>query len=134
MHRNSYREYIGFNDHLMILFGIPLVGIILPLVFFDQKLELQDPQFWINWGVSCVYTSIYWLGNRFIIVQMRKRWPDLTQIRKRLLWQFVLVNVYTFSFCNVIDQAFQAIVNARDFTPETMEVNVASFTDRTSQQ
>lgn len=112
----------------MILFGIPVVGLLLNVLFLEQVFDLNDPVFLINWVISCVYTTIYWSGNRFIIIRMRKRFPGIEMFRKRILWQFVLVNVFTFTFCNVIDQAFKTMVDSREFQPESLAVNVASFT------
>ncbi len=88
------RHTIGFNDKPFMLMGIPLISLMMPFLF---GLPLADAMHCLKGGffVGIVFTAFFWLGDRTIIIGLRKRFPDLSQNKKRLLISFLLLSAYT---------------------------------------
>jgi two-component system, LytTR family, sensor kinase len=88
------REFIGFNDKPFMLAGIPLISLMVPFLFglpFYEALHCLKNGFLIG----IVFTAFFWFGDRTIIINLRKRFPQLSQNKKRLLISFVLLSAYT---------------------------------------
>jgi hypothetical protein len=103
---------IGFNDGLLMIIGIPFLSFIIPLVFLGCRLNRTPQLSWDKYLVTLGITSAIWVGNRYIMVYSRKRYPDFEQVRKRLWFQSVIMFVYTvatnFTLGLVADPVFSA--------------------------
>jgi two-component system LytT family sensor kinase len=93
MRKNNCR--IGFNDGLLMLFAIPLLSFIIPIVFFGCRLDRQ-PYFNAERFFSTLLTIVpLWLVNRIILIWCRKRFPRFDDVRKRLYVQAGLMLLVT---------------------------------------
>jgi two-component system, LytTR family, sensor kinase len=88
------REFIGFNDKPFMLVGIPLISLMMPFLF---GLSFSDALLCLKSGfiIGIVFTAFFWFGDRTIIISLRKRFPNLSQNKKRLLISFFLLSAYT---------------------------------------
>jgi sensor histidine kinase YesM len=79
------REYLGFDDRLLVIIGIPLLGFFIPIVFYDSSpTTLGWSGFLPHFLVALLYTTTYWLVSRAIVVFWRKRWPSLKKTTLRI--------------------------------------------------
>jgi len=88
-------QYMGFNDTWLRIIGIPVVGFLMPLLFFGYELSSDTLDTFIpKFFKSTTYTILYWEGVRYLTIQFRKYYPHFHQTRKRLLIQIPVVLVY----------------------------------------
>lgn len=76
--------YLGFNDFWFAIISIILLGFLIPQIFFG--VQIMDPQVYFpkEWLEASCYTTGYWIVNRVIIIESRKRYPSFEMVRKRL--------------------------------------------------
>lgn len=77
-------KYIGFNDTWFIIIGIPLVTLLLSILFFNVPNET-----WFMFSKRVFgglgFTTMYWLGVRYAMLWLRKRYNGLEYVMKRLI-------------------------------------------------
>ncbi len=86
---------IGFNDGLLMAIGIPLLSFIIPIVFFGCRFDRPPFLTWEKYLVTFGMTTVIWIGNRYIMIYSRKKYPLFNDVRKRLWIQSVLMFVFT---------------------------------------
>lgn len=78
--------YLGFNDFWLRIFGVPIIGFLIPITFLNYEWKgLTDYIFFSV--VSMLYTFIYWEGARGITILFRKRFPQFKDTQKRLFFK-----------------------------------------------
>jgi two-component system, LytTR family, sensor kinase len=86
---------IGFDDRLVTIILVPLASLIIPFIFFGMRLN-KEPYFtWEVYLSVLIITTVIWLGNRYIMIWARTRYPDFSQVRRRLIIQSSVMFVYT---------------------------------------
>jgi two-component system LytT family sensor kinase len=90
---------IGFDDRLVTAIFIPLTAFFIPVVFFGLRLGREPLFTWNIYRTTLIITAIVWLGNRYILVWARKRYPQFANVTKRLRIQSLLMLGYTV-ICN----------------------------------
>lgn len=86
---------IGFNDGLLIVIGIPLLSFIIPIVFFNCRFNRPPYLTWDKYFMTMLITTVIWLGNRYIMIYSRKKYPVFDEVRRRIIFQSVLMFVFT---------------------------------------
>ncbi len=81
---------VQFDDRLMRLIGIPVVGFLMPLLFFGQTLDNGLVAYLPMWISSMAHTVVYWEGSRLVYLQTRRWFPSVSQTTRRLVWLTVL--------------------------------------------
>lgn len=69
-------EHLMFDDRLLMLFGVPVVGVVVHLLFFSAS--------WKEYWASCpeefiegiAYTLPFWMVFRALIIRIRKRYSE----------------------------------------------------------
>ncbi|MCF0054078.1 histidine kinase [Dyadobacter sp. LJ53] len=92
------------NDGRMRLIGIPLLSVLIPAVIHFENFMEFNIVFLYNVLISGLITIALWEGNRFIIVKMRRLFPDYSQTNRRLLTEAMLALVYTFVVTLILDE------------------------------
>lgn len=87
----------------MRLIGIPLLSVLIPVVVHLIYQSEFTVNFFYNILVSAAMTVSLWEGNRFIIIRMRRAFPDFSQTSRRLLSEAVLGLIYTFVVTFILD-------------------------------
>tara|TARA_B100000795_G_scaffold70531_1_gene49455 strand:- start:17994 stop:19001 length:1008 start_codon:yes stop_codon:yes gene_type:complete len=81
-----------------MVFGIPLLGFVIPYVFFH--LSPFDEQIPIGYFVgSCIQTCLYWIVCRYIHIFYRKKWPSISDFKTRLTATGLSILIYSTCFC-----------------------------------
>lgn len=86
---------LGFRDWPLMLVGIPFLGFILPVLFFQMSISEAAYCFSHSWIWSILFTSVFWLGNRAIIIFFRKVFPNHADLHKRLVKQLLMMIIFT---------------------------------------
>ncbi|MEO5945047.1 MAG: histidine kinase [Ferruginibacter sp.] len=100
---------IGFNDKLLMLFAIPILSFIVPIIFFGCRFNRQ-PYFSIDKYVTTFTITIaLWIINRYILIWCRTRYPLFKEVRKRLFLQSVVMLIFTVAGNNLLHLILNAI-------------------------
>lgn len=93
---------IGFDDRLVTIIMIPIAALIIPFVFFNMRFD-KEPYFtWNVYFSVLIITTAIWIGNRYIMIWSRTRYPRFEQVRRRLLVQSSVMFVYTILADNLL--------------------------------
>ena len=100
MWRNNAR--IGFDDRLLMVVMIPVVSFIIPFVFFGIRFD-KPPYFTSRILFTTFIMSVaLWMGNRYIMIWSRKRYPQVELVKKRLCIQTLVMLAYTVVVTNLL--------------------------------
>lgn len=86
-------QYLAFDDRKMILYGIPLVALVSPLIFFGLSFEEYVEAAHLEIPEGILYTSIFWFYNRWLLITLRRRYDSLTDLVKRFTLQAIIILV-----------------------------------------
>jgi hypothetical protein len=80
----------SLNDKYLRLFGIPISVMALLLAqmpfYFPGRWDL----FWKFAVISILFTGLMWEISRWVLIRVRRKFPDLLQTRQRIIWTMVL--------------------------------------------
>jgi two-component system, LytTR family, sensor kinase len=119
----------GFNDVCFRLIGIPLVGFLIPPIFFQYTIGNT----WFFWNTVCFstfYTALYWQICRAIFIKVNARFPDLKDNKKRLTFILIPCFLIIISLCNFIHlfiEPYFCPFLIRESIPPLLQINAASF-------
>jgi two-component system LytT family sensor kinase len=99
---------IGFDDRLVTVILIPVASFIIPIIFFGMSFSRFPFFTWNAYLNTLIITTVIWLGNRYIMIWARSRYPDFEDVRKRLIVQSLTMLVYTIVLNNVLGYALSA--------------------------
>jgi two-component system LytT family sensor kinase len=102
MRKHNYG--IGFNDGLLMAIGIPLFALIIPIVFFGCRFNRPPFLTWDKYLVTMGITAAIWIGNRYIMIYSRRKYPLFDEVRKRIFFQSALMLVFTIVSNTVLGQ------------------------------
>ncbi|WP_109697615.1 sensor histidine kinase [Chitinophaga deserti] len=91
---------LGFNDKWFVLLGIPLLGFLTPIMYLGVRFTREPRYTWLAFAFSVAITALFWMGNRWIIIQFRRKFPLLSQARKRIAFTVLGMFVFTFAVSN----------------------------------
>jgi len=84
-----FEHTMGFNDRWLMAIGIPLASVMISLLLFHSAYEQGNwPFLLICIPMSAVYTSVFWFSLRKIYELVKRRFPDLGDIHRRVIWVF----------------------------------------------
>lgn len=117
----------GFDDRWLMLFGIPIIGFLLPPIFFDTSIGF-DGYYFRKAFVSMLYTAAYWAVCRQVFIKATIKFPEYYQTKKRVVWIGGLCIGIILSLCNVLHFCIEPYLGL-DFhqMPTTAQINAASF-------
>jgi len=117
---------IGFNDGLLMIVGIPLLSFIIPIVFMNCSFTRPPYLTWPKYFTTLTITTIIWIGNRFIMIYSRKRFSSFAEVRKRIVFQSVLMFVFTVTFNTILGRFTKEIYNAASAGVSDIDVFIHS--------
>ncbi len=97
-------DRIGFNDTSLILIGVPFLSFIIPIVFMGCRFSRPPYLSWEKYFTVLFITTVIWLGNRYIMVYSRKKYPLFNDVRKRLWFQSLIMFAFTVTANMGLDQ------------------------------
>lgn len=91
---NRTKKILGFDDKWLVIIGIPVTAFITTAMMFGDVL-VSDPRFFFTAcnGVGFVYTTIFWLVFRQVVLYFAERYPNPKDFAKRMFLQFLVVLV-----------------------------------------
>lgn len=121
---------IGFNDGLLMLTGIPVLSFIIPIVFMNCRFS-KPPYFTLDKFLVVIgITTAIWLGNRYIMIHSRTKYPQFNEVRKRLWYQSALMLLFTLAanitLGQLADQVFRRDNGALTLTDIIIHSNSAA--------
>jgi len=87
-------QYLGFNDVWFSVVGILILSLSTDYIFNNSFQTFPIGLALYSWGASLIITIIDWLIIRWILISLRKKYPDFKDDIKRILF-FFLANVTT---------------------------------------
>src|SRR5258705_6503676 len=98
----GHNSRIGFDDRLVTVILVPVAALIIPFVFFGMRFS-EPPYITGQVYLSVlIITAAIWLGNRYILIWARNRYPKFEEVRKRLIVQSAIMLVYTIVTNNLL--------------------------------
>lgn len=91
--------------------GIPLLSFIIPIVFMQCRFNRPPILTWDKYLATLFITSVIWVGNRYIMIYSRKRYPLFNEVRRRLYFQSALMVLFTLVSNISLGRLFQNIYN-----------------------
>lgn len=121
---------IGFHDGMLMAIGIPLLAFIVPVVFFNCRFDRPPQLTWGKYSTTLLITAIIWVGNRYIMIYSRKKYPLFDEVKKRLFFQSAIMLVFTvvgnISFGFIFDDVYHKDYPVT-FTDEMIHSNAAAI-------
>jgi two-component system, LytTR family, sensor kinase len=93
---------IGFDDRILVVVMIPVTSFIIPFVF--SGLRFQHPPYFTGkiFISTFICTTAIWIGNRYIMIWARTKYPQFSDVRKRLLVQSAVMLGFTVIATNLL--------------------------------
>ncbi|MEM7163142.1 MAG: histidine kinase [Bacteroidota bacterium] len=121
-------QYLGFDDKWFVLLGIPLLALFIPIAFFDNKLFYSDIPFVLIWLETLIHCATYWIGFRYFVIYIRKRFKGFQFTRKRVVYEVVFIILYGFIASFIIKGFVQFCREEADPHPvEALDGYVATY-------
>jgi sensor histidine kinase YesM len=98
---------IGFDDRLVMLIAVPLIALLIPIIFFDVRFNKPPYYNWNTIWTGLLITSVVWMGNRFIMIWARTRYPSFALVKKRLVIQSLVILAFTLLANNILGTVLQ---------------------------
>ncbi len=90
--------------------GIPVLSFIIPIVFMGCRFN-RPPFFGFDkFLTTLIITTLIWIGNRYIMILSRRKYDSFTDVRKRLIFQSVVMFVFTVIFHNILSYLAHDII------------------------
>jgi hypothetical protein len=93
---------IGFDDRLVLVIGLLILPFIIHLIFFEGRMGQHSFITWQNYWTGLVFATTIWIGNRYIMIWSRARYPDFEDVKKRLRIQSLIMLAYTLVANNLL--------------------------------
>ena len=82
--------YIRFDDRWFILIGLPIVALVASMIVSDVPISRYFTEFSTHYPSGVIFTAAYWAFNRYLMIQLRKRMPELKKALKRNVIQIAI--------------------------------------------
>lgn len=103
------------NDTKARLWGIPLLSLAIPLIFFHEECVSSPATFLREVSFTFCFTVFLWEGNRRVFSFVNNKFPLYEQTRKRIIWLAIGFLSYTIVGYSVIKFILLTLVFNIDF-------------------
>jgi len=93
---------ICFRDIPVMLAIAPVIAFLVPIIFFGSRFNHEPYYAWNMYLVTLIYTFTLWLGNRYIMIWARNKYPSFSDTKKRLVVQSSIMLGFTLFTCNFL--------------------------------
>ncbi|MCB0706066.1 MAG: histidine kinase [Saprospiraceae bacterium] len=93
--RKDRMQYLGFDDRWLIAIGIPGLGLLVLSIFCQFQFFELGNAFLPNFLEAVFYTTFYWFTLRWVIIALRKKYPDFRDSKKRVSYQVLFMLIFT---------------------------------------
>ncbi len=87
-------QYLAFDDRRLMLFGIPIITMLMPLMLNLSEMHEDDDRYgyWVHQvPESLIFVIGFWVFYRGIIIWSRKKLPKASQAPKRITYTVLLM-------------------------------------------
>ncbi len=106
--QQGFWNICGFDDRWLMIVGVPISSVIVSVMLFYNYYEQGNWAFLsICIPMSFVYTSCFWFSMRFAYNRVKKYYPDITDIGKRISIMFAVLMLVYLVINVVLDTLFQ---------------------------
>jgi len=89
------KDRICWDDKWAMIVSLPIISLLIPYVFFGIRFT-RPPQLTFPIFVSTlIISTVIWIGNRAIMIWSRNKYPQMGQLKKRLMIQSLLMFLFT---------------------------------------
>ncbi|MET7000250.1 sensor histidine kinase [Chitinophaga defluvii] len=101
--KKAIKDTLGFDDTRLMIVGIPLVAFLSPIIylhfrFWKAPYYPADAFFW-----CLLFTTLFWFGNRWVLILFRKKFPAFSQSRKRIFITAMVMFGYNLFLSNILE-------------------------------
>ncbi len=97
------------NDSLFRMIGIPVVAVLANYIYYREECAVYHVSVWTTLLISLILTIILWEVNRQVLFRVRRKFPDVSQTGKRILFSvigFIIVTtIISMSTSYILDAA-----------------------------
>lgn len=86
-------KYLKFDDRKILIIGVPILTLLIPFMFYGIKWSDYLSHFPQEFVDSFLFTTVFALLMRYLIIQLRKRYEKDTNPLNRLGTQFIILIV-----------------------------------------
>ncbi|WP_034228366.1 sensor histidine kinase [Aquimarina pacifica] len=86
-------QYLGFDDTLFIVIGVLVLSFITDYIFSNSFARYSFGIAVINWSVSLFFSICDWFIIRWIMIFLRKKYPNFEDNVKRIILFFIAIVV-----------------------------------------
>jgi two-component system, LytTR family, sensor kinase len=101
---------IGFDDRLVMLFGIPVLSFIIPIVFWGCRFDRYPYLDRQKYFTTLFITSVLWIISRYIMIWNRRMYPSFSHVRRRLVVQSVTMLLFTIIGNNLLGYLIDTVI------------------------
>ncbi len=96
--------------------GIPLLAFIIPIVFFGCRFNRPPFLTWDKYLVTMGITAAIWIGNRYVMIYSRKKYPLFDEVKKRIFFQSAIMLVLTIVVNTILGQLAKNVFSDESVT------------------
>ncbi len=96
-------KYLGFDDRNFFLVGVIVLSVVTAILFHNNILQRSGFEILFNWLICLFFSITNWLTSREVLILLRKKYPNLQDLRKRCILFFfaiILIVILTDHFGN----------------------------------
>ena len=84
-------EHLSFDDRKLMWIGIPALSIIMPILL-DLYSDVDTLEYWTHYvPESFLFVAGFWLFFRWVIISLRRRYPQFKDTKQRLWVQIAVI-------------------------------------------
>ncbi len=101
--REKRIKYLGFDDTWFVVIGIIVLGFATIYIFKSPEDQLTTAETIITFLVTLFFSTSDWFVNRYILIQLRKKYPNLSDSKQRIALLFIgiVITVIAVDFIGV---------------------------------
>jgi len=84
-------KYLGFDDTWFVIIGLLVVSFLIDFLLQNSFGTLPFEQAIVSWSISLFFATCNWMFMRTILIFLRKKYPKLTDSKKRILLLFLFM-------------------------------------------
>lgn len=119
------KQRYKFNDLKFMIIGSPILGMLIPSVFFNAPFE-NTYLFWKRAFLATIYTVVFWSTGLYFFNRGNKKYPHFKDNKKRILWILSFYVFFIFISCNVL-YFFTQYLGLENSMPSLIQMNAVSF-------
>lgn len=89
-------QEIRINDKKARIIGMPLIIFLATFLYHRDNFSLYNSAVLTGFFISFLNTLLIWEGTRIILYKARKKYPNVEQTMKRLIYQSLITIIFTF--------------------------------------